>query len=299
MTWRTIILTKDSKLGLRMNHLVVKGESVTTIPISEIGQVIIENPNIVMTGHILNALSEQKVTVILCDNRHMPFSHVNLMYGHHRRPQLIKQQMNWTEKRKGELWKLIIKEKIKNQRDALWHVNQTDSLEMFNQYITEVEHFDETNREGHAAKVYFNRMFGISFRRGATDPFNWALNYGYSLLLSLFTRVIITKGYLTEIGIHHTSQFNHYNLASDFMEVYRPLVDVMVKQNITDNFGSYEKRYLLDIFNKKVIIKNRNQYIPNSVEIYVDSLFKFLYSGDETVLAFPHLFESYVGKGDV
>lgn len=120
MTWRTIILTKDSKLSLRMNHLVVKSDTTTTIPISEIGQVIIENPNITMTGHILNALSQAKVTVILCDERHMPFSQLNLIYGHHRRPQLIKQQMNWTDCLKGELWKEIVKEKFKIKKKLFY-----------------------------------------------------------------------------------------------------------------------------------------------------------------------------------
>ena len=290
MTWRTIILTKDSKLSLRMNHLVVKSDTTTTIPISEIGQVIIENPNITMTGHILNALSPAKVTVILCDERPMPFSQLNLIYGEDRRPQVIKQQMNWTDCLKGELWKEIVKEKIQNQKEALLFINKRENLNKFTQYINEVEAFDKTNREGHAAKIYFNHMFGLGFKRGASDAINWALNYGYSLLLSLFTRTIIAKGFLTEIGIHHSSQFNHYNLASDFMEVYRPIVDVIVKQHIAEDFGRYEKRRLLNLFNKKVMIKNRKQYIPNSIEIYVDGLLKFLDSGNRDLLAFPNLF---------
>src|SRR5690625_5465587 len=103
MTWRTVVLTKDCKLSLRMNHLVVKSDEITTIPLSEIGQVIIENPNIVMTGHILNALSKHKIMTIICDEKHTPFTHVNLVYGHFRQVKTIKRQMNWKTVNKHKL----------------------------------------------------------------------------------------------------------------------------------------------------------------------------------------------------
>lgn len=159
----------------------------------------------------------------------------------------------------------------------------------FDYYIDQVELNDDSNREGHAAKVYFNQMFGMTFIRGHDTPINWALNYGYSLLLSLFTRIITTKGLLTEVGIHHRNQYNHYNLASDFMEVYRPLIDIIVKENVTETFGRDSKRELINVFNKKVFIKNKKQYLANSVELYIDSLIKFMEKEDEKELAFPSL----------
>lgn len=289
MTWRTVLLTKDSKLSLRLNHLVVKSDEVVTIPLSEIGQVVIENPNIVMTGHILNALSKHKITTIICNERYIPYSHLNLIYGHFRQVSVIKKQINWQVLRKDIAWQEIIKHKINNQKLVLNKFIEDNLTESFDEYIEDVLPGDETNREGHAAKVYFNRLFGMSFIRGEDTPINWALNYGYSLLLSLFTRIITTKGLLTEVGIHHRNQYNHYNLASDFMEVYRPLVDYIVKTYVKDEFSIDEKRELLDIFNKKVKIKNRNQYLANSVEIYVDSLIKYMNTGDLKHLAFPEL----------
>lgn len=287
MTWRTVILTKECKISLRLNHLVVTSENTVTIPITEIGQVIIENPNIVVTGHILNALSKRKITIIICNTNHMPFTHINLIYGHHRQPQKIKQQFMWKKSYKNKLWQNIVKEKINNQQMALRACTLEIPNNIFDEYIQQVELSDKTNREGHAAKVYFNKMFGLKFIRGSDNPINWALNYGYSLLLALFTRTITTKGFMTEVGIHHVNQFNHYNLASDFMEVYRPLIDVIVKQEIYDSFGKSEKAKLLDIFNKKVLIKNRKQYLPNSVDIYVESLFDYLEYGNSKQLFFP------------
>lgn len=287
MTWRTVILTSNSKMSLRLNHLVISSDKVVTIPLSEIGTVIIENPNIVMTGHILNALSQYKITTIICNDHHMPHVHINLVYGHFRQARIIQEQLSWSPMRKDILWQEITRQKIKNQRDTLKYFMPHDLFDNFDNYISQVELGDETNREGHAAKVYFNKMFGLTFLRGADTAINWALNYGYSLLLSLFNRVIITKGLLTEVGVHHNNQFNHYNLASDFMEVYRPFIDKIVKETVFDSFEQEHKRTLIEVFNQKVLIKNKHQYLANSVEIYVDGLIKYMKSKKVINIDFP------------
>lgn len=287
MTWRTVVLTKDSKISLRLNHLVVTSDETIIVPLEEIGQVIIENPNIVMTGHLLNALSGSKITTIICDDKHMPHTHLNLIYGHFRRAKMIREQISWKELRKDVLWQEIIKHKIFNQKTVLNYFSPDSYFNNFDRYIGQVELNDETNREGHAAKVYFNQLFGMEFIRGADTPVNWGLNYGYSLLLSLFTKTITIKGLLTEIGIHHRNQYNHFNLSCDFMEVYRPLVDLIVKKHVYDEFDKQSKRELLNIFNKKINIRGKKQYLANSIEIYVDSLLKFMKKGDITQLAFP------------
>lgn len=289
MTWRTIVLTKDCKLSLRLKHLVINSDEITTVPLEEIGQLVIENPNIVMTGHLLNALSQHKITTIICNEKHLPHSHINLVYGHFRQVETIKKQIDWPDQLKQILWQYIVKEKIKNQKKVLEKI-YNEKFENFDHYISQVEPDDVTNREGHAAKVYFNRMFGLHFIRGIDDPINWGLNYGYSIILALFSRVITTKGLLTELGIHHRSQFNHYNLANDFMEVYRPIVDLTVKQNVYEQFTRKEKRALLNMYNMKIQINGRNQYLSNSVEIFVDNMVKFLNTGDGKHLQFPNFF---------
>lgn len=289
MTWRTIVLTKDCKLSLRLKHLVINSDEITTVPLEEIGQLVIENPNIIMTGHLLNALSQHKITTIICNEKHLPHSHINLVYGHFRQVETIKKQIDWPDQLKQILWQYIVKEKIKNQKKVLEKI-YNEKFENFDHYISQVEPDDVTNREGHAAKVYFNRMFGLHFIRGIDDPINWGLNYGYSIILALFSRVITTKGLLTELGIHHRSQFNHYNLASDFMEVYRPIVDLTVKQNVYEQFTRKEKRALLNMYNMKIQINGRNQYLSNSVEIFVDNMVKFLNTGDGKHLQFPNFF---------
>lgn len=287
MSWRTVVLTKNSELSLRLNHLVIRQEDVVTIPLNEIGQLIIENPNIKMTGHILNALSKHKITVILCNSHHMPYAHINLIYGHYHQVKVINEQINWKKSRKKSLWKYIIKNKINQQKLLLCNIFPNESFKIFDNYMANIELNDATNREGHAAKVYFNKLFGLNFNRHADCPINWALDYGYTLILALFTRVITTKGLLTELGVKHKNQYNFYNLASDFMEVYRPLIDKIVYENVKDEFMTREKRKLLNVFDIKVSIRNRNQYLSNSVDIYVDSLIRYMSTGEKNRLAFP------------
>jgi len=120
---------------------------------------------------------------------------------------------------------------------------------------------------------------------------NWALNYGYALLSSLVTRILITKGLLTELGVHHRSQYNSYNLTSDLMEVYRPYVDNLVKSNIINEFGKSERRVLIEIFNEKITIRGQKQYLANSINIYIDSVIKYLNSEKDVNIHFP-IFES-------
>src|SRR5690625_7506090 len=112
MTWRTVILTQDAKVSLRLNHLVVKNEKITTISLDEISVLIIENPNIVMTGHLLNALSQYKITTILCNEEHLPYSQLNLIYGNFMKASIIKKQIAWPIERAELIRKTITKKTI-------------------------------------------------------------------------------------------------------------------------------------------------------------------------------------------
>ena len=103
-----------------------------------------------------------------------------------------------------------------------------EEAELLSSYLQQIAWNDETNREGHAAKVYFNALFGLDFTRTEDNLINAALNYGYSIILSSFTREIVANGYITQLGLFHDNMFNQFNLASDLMEPFRPLVDKCV-----------------------------------------------------------------------
>ncbi|ARJ50339.1 type II CRISPR-associated endonuclease Cas1 [Staphylococcus lutrae] len=287
MSFRTVIVTKEAKLSLRMNQLIVNTGDLNYIPLNEILCLVIEHPNVSMTGHLINALSDRKIITILCNNRHLPNTLILPMYGHHRQVKQIKKQMNWSQERKNKLWQRLIKQKIRNQQQVLDTFFKQKNTENFDEYIEAVEPGDITNREGHAAKVYFNTVLQPGFTRGYDNAQNAALDYGYQVLLAIVARTIVSKGYLTEIGIKHKNEYNIYNLASDFMEIFRPIVDSIVLKFVKQEFGKEEKRVIIDLLNKKVKIDNKNYYFVNAVERYVDSLFLYLSTGDMEVIRIP------------
>lgn len=288
MSWRTVILTKDAKLSLRMNHLVVANETITKIPLVELGVLIIENPNIVVSLHLLNGLADNKITVIICDQKHIPCTTVNGIYGHHRQSKILLQQFNWLDEHKGRLWQISVQQKINNQAKLLEFIESTGKEELID-FKQDVVLHDRTNREGHAAKVYFNRLFDAEFVRGHEDPRNWALNYGYSVLHAIIARTIVSKGYLTEIGIHHINEYNQQNLASDFIEVFRPIVDAIVYKQIDSSFETAHRRALLKMLDKKIYIRNGEYFLPQAIQIYIENCLLYLRTGDEHKLIFPKL----------
>lgn len=288
MGWRTVVIRNEAKLSLRLNHLIVKTDQVTQIPIEDISLLLIENQACLLTGPLLNALTVAKVTVVLCDEAHQPTTIINALYGHHRQSKKIIEQTKWKEAHKQHLWQLIVQQKIKMQQAVLNLYGKPDIL---TQHIDTVEVGDQTNREGHAAKVYFRALFNSQFIRGSEDVDNYALNFGYGILLSLFTRTIVSKGYLTELGIHHCNEYNQYNLACDFMEIFRPVVDDKVKQ-LSQKYRRFDAAYrteLADITNIQMKIKGKVHHISNVIEQYSDSLFRYLQTGDEEDLYFPDL----------
>ena len=149
------------------------------------------------------------------------------------------------------------------------------------EYENQVELDDKTNREGHAAKVYFNLLYGLDFVRGNGDNNNIALDYGYSILLSVLNRDIVSKGYITPLGINHKNEFNQFNLSCDLMEIFRPLVDEIVYKNREFAFDKDYKYKLIDLYNREVTIGNKQQYLSNAVSIFISSVFNFLENEEE------------------
>ncbi len=151
-------------------------------------------------------------------------------------------------------------------------------------YGEEVQHNDATNREGHAAKVYFNALFGKGYTRDDDCSINAALDYGYAVLLSYFNREIVSSGYLTQLGLFHNNKFNPFNLSSDLMEPYRAIIDKEVVLNNFEKFESDEKHQLLRVFDNYVNINNQIQTVSNSIKIYVQSVFYALEEENEELV---------------
>ena len=286
MSWRTIVISNRCKLDYRMGYMVVRGEEIMKVFLDEVAILLVENPAVALTGCLLEALTEKKIKVIFCDTKRSPVAELVPYHGSHDSSLKIRDQAAWTDECKALIWSEIVTEKIRKQANFLKELKKEREAALLDSYIGQVELSDATNREGHAAKVYFNALFGMDFTRSADLPVNAALNYGYSLLLSAFNREIACCGYLTQLGIFHNNMFNHFNLSSDLMEPFRILIDREVFGMKPQELGSEEKYRLWNVLNESVMIDNSRQTLLNAIRIYTRSIFEAINDGDPAKILF-------------
>lgn len=285
MSWRTIVITKRAKLDLQLGFMVVRGEDTMKVALNEIAVVLIESTAVSLTTSLLAELTKRKVKVIFCDEKRNPSSELVSYYGSHDTSNKIRKQIAWRQNTKEAVWTEIVSEKIRKQKELLELLGKEEA-ELLSSYLQQIAWNDETNREGHAAKVYFNALFGLDFTRTEDNLINAALNYGYSIILSSFTREIVANGYITQLGLFHDNMFNQFNLASDLMEPFRPLVDKCVLGMKLEQFEHEEKMWLVDILNQEVQIDGKIQYVSNAIKIYCKSVFDALNEDDSALVRF-------------
>ena len=276
MGWRTVLIANKSKLEYGQGYLVCKGEQEFKVHLSEIGYVIIENTAVALTAVLINELNKQNIKVIFCDEKRNPLCELVGYYGNYDSFYHIQNQMMWDKETKQIVWTSIVHNKIFQQMTHLKQQNLPE-YKLLEQYLEQLQLNDNSNREGHAAKVYFNALFGNEFKRHQSDDINSALNYGYSILLSAFNREIVANGYLTQFGIFHMNEFNPFNLSSDLMEPYRILIDRVVFENKDKPFDKEFKKMLVNVLNIQVLIGGKKQFVSNAITEYVRSVFSALY----------------------
>ena len=273
-------------MDLKMGYMVVRAEETKRIFLDEISVLIIESTAVSLTSSLLKELCARKIKVIFCDEKHNPNSELVPIYGCHDTSKKIREQIRWTDDEKAVLWTAIVSRKIYNQANLLKEADLPEQADMLVKYIEEMEINDATNREGHAAKVYFNALFGTEFVRDFDCTINSALNYGYMILMSVFNREITANGYLTQLGLFHNNMFNHFNLSSDLMEPFRGAVDKYVYYAEYKKFEKEEKYDMLNILNKSYMIDGSEQTLLNAVKIYTRSVFSAIENNDISELRF-------------
>ena len=280
MTWRTVVIRERAKLDYSLNFMTVRQEAgVKKISLGEIYMVIVENTAVSLTAVLLNELIKNKIKVVFCDEKRNPSSELIQYYGSHDTSLKYKNQLEWSKESKEKIWTRIVYEKIFNQMQFLKKLNK-EEYRLLEQYLSELEWNDSTNREGFAAKVYFNALYGMDFSRNKECFINAALDYGYSIILSAFNREIVASGYFTQLGLCHRNPFNKFNLSSDFMEPFRILVDEEVYNLEGTEFTKDHKNKLINILNKTIMIDDKNQTVANAIKIYCRSLFSALAEND-------------------
>lgn len=286
MTWRIVSVGNTAKLDLRMNYLVVRGKELRKIHLSEISVLIIETTAVSLTAALVCELLRRKIKIIFCDEKRNPCGEVIPYYGRHDSTDRLRVQIGWKESSKKQIWAEIIRHKITNQRNLLFDAGLHEQAALLDTYIDDIQPGDSTNREGHAAKVYFNALFGMDFSRRDSVSINACLNYGYAILLSAVNRDIVSLGYNTQLGIFHDNMFNCFNLGSDIMEPLRPLIDRFVYETQPEELDSEMKRKLVDVLNSKVVIEGKRNYLNNAMKIYCKSVLDAMDVGDISLLRF-------------
>ena len=269
MSFRTVVITKQSKISYKNRFLVVKQENDEKyIHLSEIDTIVIDSISVSISSYLLKELADNKINIIFCDEKHNPFGELASYYSKHNTSKMIKEQIKWKQSNKDKLWSKIVKNKITNQALLLKKI-KSPKYGLVLSYVNEVVDGDKTNREGHAAKVYFNALYGNDFVRNQDSSINAALNYGYAILLSTINKEIVNNGYLTQLGIHHKNEFNEFNLTYDLMEPFRVIIDNFVYFNKERNFDADYKIDILNVFNNTFRYQNKKYTLKDIIKMFV------------------------------
>ncbi len=281
MTWRIVHVNQSEKMHLKLDNLVVKkhGEEFV-IPLSDISMIVAEGGDTIVTLRLLSALSKYNIVLIVCDNEHLPTGIFHSQNGHFRAYKKLQNQIGWTQDQKDKMWQIVTYFKINNQQDVLSMFEKNiEAIQLLADYKDHVELGDRTNREGHAAKVYFNELFGKQFTRVTqqeTDVINAGLNYGYAIMRAQMARIVSGYGLNGLLGIFHKNEYNQFNLVDDLMEPFRQIVDVWVYQNLRNQeYLKYEYRLqLTNLLNAKIKYGKEVCTVTGAMDKYVKGFIK-------------------------
>jgi len=259
-------------------------EFLGSVPIDDVGVLLLTAQSITVTKHVINALSEQGAITIFCGKNYTPQSIVYPVANHYLFTKVIKTQINATVPFNKKIWKQIICEKIKNQALVLELCNKKSDAEFLYKIASTVKSGDTENKEGYAAKLYWKFLFGADFIRDRySDGINSLLNYGYAIIRASMARSVCSCGLLPALGIHHKNNLNPFCLVNDLFEVYRPIVDYKVFTLVNENkieVTSEVKKILADILWIKVSTTNGFSPVFQSMQYMANSFVKALDSGE-------------------
>jgi len=296
MIKRTLHFSNPAHLSTSKQQLVVelKDEFRTskTIPIEDLGMVILEHPHITLTVNLLELLAENQVAVITCNSKYMPTGLFLTMEGNSEQTKRMSTQFEASAPLKKQLWQQTIKAKIHNQARVLERLNlgstRLDNLK------EKVLSGDSKNCESQAAAFYWKQIYGGKFVR-SRDPEtpNAQLNFGYAILRSIVARALTASGMFPSIGIHHKNKYNAFCLADDIMEPYRPYVDWIVMhlpniQETTEGLSREQKIELLKLAQIDVVINGLKRPLFHAVSTTTASLYK-CFSGEQRKILYPEL----------
>ena len=289
MSWRSLFISHPSKLSLKNNQLCIQQEEIWNVPLEDISAIVIESQQVLITESLLSKFCENNTIVYICNSKHIPNGYVLPYFQHSRQPKILKEQIALSEPFKKRCWQKIIKQKVTNQAYVLRCIGKFDIEEKILKMAQNIDSGDSKNIEGQVAKIYFEELFAKGFNRNHDNIFNACLDYGYTILRGAIARSITQYGYIPCLGIHHRSELNNFNLADDFIEAFRPLIDLWVVQNISskDEFDSKIRQSLVDLLNYDVIIDGKRHCTLNAINVMVSSFTTSIQEKDYQKLLVP------------
>jgi CRISPR-associated protein Cas1 len=253
MIKKTLYFGQQSYLSVKQNQLQIKQDEFERfVPIEDIGVLVLDNYQIIITHNVIQKLLDNNCAIITCNDKHHPTGLMLNLDGHTQQTEKFKAQINASEPLKKQLWQQTIKAKIYNQTKVLdaWEINAT----YIKSIIPNVLSGDSNNHEAQAAKYYWSVLFqeedSFFYRERFGEYPNNFLNYGYAILRATVARGLVASGLLPTLGIFHRNKYNAYCLADDIMEPYRPYVDHIVKEIITD---IPEEQELTNVIKKRLL----------------------------------------------
>ncbi len=296
MIKRTLFFGNPAYLSTKSEQLVVNfpGEDKLekTIPIEDLGYIVLENPQITITNGLLTKLVQNKTAVIICDKQHLPCALLQPLVGHTEQTERMRHQLNASQPLKKQLWQQTVMVKIENQAQHL--LTQGKNALKLRRWAKEVKSGDAENHEAIAAAYYFQNLFSAVFgfsRNQKGIPPNNLLNYGYAILRAVTARALVSSGMLPSVGIFHRNKYNAFCLADDIMEPYRPFVDLLVMELIQSGCDYTElntsiKSQLLQIPNMDVVIDSKKSPLMNAMSRTTNSLYE-CFAGSSRKLLYP------------
>ena len=302
MIKRTLYFGNPAYLSLRNSQLVINLPEANgmddrtgnnTIPIEDIGIILLDHKQITITQGLLEALLSNNAAVITCDSSRMPVGLLLPLSGNTTQSERFQAQIDASLPLRKQLWQQTVQAKIGNQAYVLNTCRNAVVKNML-AWVDEVKSGDSDNLEARAAAYYWANMFPAipEFRRGREGmPPNNLLNYGYAILRAVVARSLVASGLLPTLGIHHHNRYNAYCLADDIMEPYRPFVDKLVLE-LTDSGEDFQeltkslKAKLLSIPVLDVIINDQRSPLMIAVGITTASLAK-CYLGEVRKIVYP------------
>lgn len=295
MVKRTLFFENLSYLNLQLEQLVISypQEFVKpiTIPIEDIGIIVIESLHVTITSTLLNKLLQYGVGVFCCDEQHMPSGLMLPLEGHTQQTERIRTQLDASLPLKKNLWQQTVSAKIVNQARLLHMRGQ--EVENLMRWSREVQSGDQKNHEARAAVQYWSRLFpweGFTRNPEGESP-NHLLNYGYSILRGITARAIVSSGMLPLLGIFHKNKYNAFGLADDIMEPYRPFVDALVLELVDsgEDFHQMKKEFkihLMSIMRTDVLIDGQKSPLMVAMSRTTSSLYD-CYAGKTRKILYP------------